>query len=134
MSVYSEKLKTVEWKKMVDKVRNRDDYQCKRCGAVNRFLHVHHQYYLPERDPWDYPMECFVTLCDTCHEKEHELLRSGYADIRLMMGSRQVSAEELISVSWILYHILGYLKPKELIEVLNEKLDSLIEERGVLRK
>jgi len=31
-------------------------------------LHVHHKQYLPQRDPWDYPLEKLITYCEKCHE------------------------------------------------------------------
>ncbi len=36
------------------------------------FLHVHHKYYILSKNPWDYPEEALVTLCNWCHWKFHE--------------------------------------------------------------
>ena len=36
-------------------------------------LHVHHKQYLPQRDPWEYPIEHLITYCENCHEGQHPL-------------------------------------------------------------
>jgi hypothetical protein len=32
-------------------------------------LEIHHLYYERGRDPWDYPDDAFLVLCDECHDK-----------------------------------------------------------------
>ena len=34
-------------------------------------LQVHHQYYIEDKLPWDYPNESLITLCINCHQEEH---------------------------------------------------------------
>ena len=34
--------------------------------------HSHHRKYIPNTDPWDYPDNLLVTLCENCHEIERE--------------------------------------------------------------
>lgn len=73
VKTYKEKLKDPRWQKMRLKVFERDEWYCARCGDSKSTLHVHHRYYLPNADPWDYPMEALVTLCENCHNDEQEL-------------------------------------------------------------
>ena len=35
-------------------------------------LHVHHNYYIAGKHPWEYPDEALVTLCWHCHEEKHK--------------------------------------------------------------
>jgi 5-methylcytosine-specific restriction endonuclease McrA len=35
-------------------------------------LQVHHNYYILDKLPWDYPNESLVTLCIDCHQKVHD--------------------------------------------------------------
>ena len=35
-------------------------------------LHVHHQYYIIGRQPWQYQLDCFQTLCVNCHYELHK--------------------------------------------------------------
>ena len=51
-------------------VLNRDEWCCQCCYDPESTLHVHHRYYEPKKDVWDYPLEAFVTLCKDCHEHE----------------------------------------------------------------
>lgn len=64
---YTEKLKHPNWQKRRLEVLNRDDFTCQECLDKNKTLHVHHLTYEYGRDPWDYPLYYFVTLCEDCH-------------------------------------------------------------------
>jgi len=50
----------------------RDGWKCRRCSNDQITLNVHHLKYFPDRDPWDYSEELLVTLCEDCHNKEHQ--------------------------------------------------------------
>ena len=34
-------------------------------------LHVHHQYYIKGKEPWDYDDSALITLCADCHQNRH---------------------------------------------------------------
>jgi phage terminase large subunit GpA-like protein len=70
---YSEKLKDPRWQKLRLLVFNRDKWKCKKCGDKNTTLNVHHIEYNQGAEPWDYPMQNFVTLCEHCHLEVEEL-------------------------------------------------------------
>lgn len=36
-------------------------------------LNVHHRYYIIDRMAWEYNQDALITLCQSCHQKEHEL-------------------------------------------------------------
>lgn len=67
---YTEKLKDPRWQKMRLQVLERDGWCCQLCFNGEDTLHVHHFYYERGREPWDYPIEAFTTLCESCHEDE----------------------------------------------------------------
>lgn len=69
---YLEKLKDPRWQKMRLKILERDDFTCQICYDTEITLHVHHRYYLRDTNPWEYPMEALVTLCEECHKDENE--------------------------------------------------------------
>jgi len=71
MSNYSEKLKDPRWQKKRLEVLERDNWKCQNCGDEESTLAVHHLYYEKGKEPWDYPLEAFKTLCEVCHEEEH---------------------------------------------------------------
>ena len=75
MSNYSEKLKDPRWQRKRLEVLNRDNFQCYHCFSKEKTLHVHHKYYSPGKNVWEYPIEALVTLCSECHHDEEEGLK-----------------------------------------------------------
>ena len=75
---YSEKLQDIRWKRRRDYIKKRDYYACQACFEHNKPLYVHHRYYEADKDPWDYPDNALVSLCQECHELENEHTREGY--------------------------------------------------------
>lgn len=72
---YSDKLKDPRWQKKRLEILERDEWQCQSCYDSEHTLHVHHRRYIPDRDPWDYPNQLLITLCESCHELEMEMLK-----------------------------------------------------------
>jgi 5-methylcytosine-specific restriction endonuclease McrA len=74
---YAEKLDDVRWKKFSKKIRERDNEACVWCKSKGRLNAHHRAYYFVKRyqmflDPWMYPENLLVTLCEQCHSKGHE--------------------------------------------------------------
>ncbi len=57
------------WQKKRLEVMQRDGFRCVRCGTDSQLLHVHHNYYVKGRKPWEYPNYAYQTLCEDCHPK-----------------------------------------------------------------
>ncbi len=70
MTAYLEKFKDPRWQKKRLKILERDNFTCQECSNQEMTLHVHHRYYKTKTDPWDYPNEALITLCEECHEIE----------------------------------------------------------------
>jgi len=68
---YSEKLRDPRWQKMRLKIMERDNFTCRKCLSTTETLNVHHKEYRPGCDPWEYPPEILITLCEPCHKGEH---------------------------------------------------------------
>lgn len=73
-SDYQTRLKSPHWQKKRLQVLNRDKWKCKLCKDEETTLHVHHLEYQTKKQPWEYPMSNFVTLCQHCH-REVEFLK-----------------------------------------------------------
>jgi hypothetical protein len=69
---YAEKLLDNRWQQRKTSIQIRDQFQCQKCQAKNETVHVHHRYYIPGRDPWDYPDNLLILLCAKCHKEEEQ--------------------------------------------------------------
>lgn len=67
---YKAKLLDPRWQKKRLKILERDNWSCQCCFDGENTLHIHHRYYLPDTEPWEYPDESLMTLCAECHEEE----------------------------------------------------------------
>lgn len=72
MKTYLEKLKDPRWQKKRLKIFERDEWTCQICYNVESTLNIHRRYYLNDNNPWDYPDDSFVSLCESCHNTEKE--------------------------------------------------------------
>jgi 5-methylcytosine-specific restriction endonuclease McrA len=61
-------LKSDDWKRKRWLVLNRDDHRCAYCGG--RATQVHHKKYA-RRNIGREPIEWLVSICNTCHRKQH---------------------------------------------------------------
>lgn len=74
--LYEKKLSDPRWKMKREKILDRDGHRCVWCGRTDH-LQVHHKYYMKYPDgrfaePWDYPDDKLITLCENCHRRWHE--------------------------------------------------------------
>lgn len=69
---YIELLKDPRWQKKRLEILQRDGWACQGCFDTESTLVVHHKRYLDAVNPWDYPDDLLITLCETCHEDERE--------------------------------------------------------------
>jgi len=94
---YIEKLQSPQWQKKRLEVFERDNFRCLSCDSKDEQLHVHHKTYVWDKDPWDYHIDNFETLCKSCHEIAendkakfndfvHDLLIMGYSHQELHMA------------------------------------------------
>ena len=92
---YSDKLKDPRWQKKRLEIMQRDEFMCQCCYDTESMLTVHHKYYIHGKDPWDYPDELLITLCNNCHATEESskgiitdlprvLLSDGYLSVQLV--------------------------------------------------
>lgn len=81
-SEYAEKLKSPKWQRRRLEIMERDNFTCQICGNKDATLNVHHLYYNDE--PWDAEDDCLITLCEECHEHEHDAghLQRAIQDLR----------------------------------------------------
>lgn len=81
---YSERLKHPKWQRKRLEIMHRDNFTCVKCGTDNKMLHVHHNKYYWNRNPWDYDNEELMTLCNDCHKKTHRNKADFYKIIKIL--------------------------------------------------
>ncbi len=87
---YMQKLRDPRWQKKRLEIMQRDNFICQRCYDGEITLNVHHNLYRSGYEPWDYPNETLVTLCEECHRDE-TLHRRDEEEL-LLLALRQVGA------------------------------------------
>jgi hypothetical protein len=75
---YSDLLKDPRWQKKRLEVFQRDKWACRSCGSTEKTLHVHHIIYKYGANPWEYPLDNFLTLCEPCHQLEERMKTEDY--------------------------------------------------------
>lgn len=82
---YFKKLKDPRWQKKRLEIFERDGWTCQNCSTSEETLHIHHRYYLKNKDPWDYPNDALVTLCENCHDFEKECMQELINDLNIIL-------------------------------------------------
>lgn len=146
MSKYSDKYKDPRWQKKRLEIFERDKWTCSSCVDDSATLHVHHKIYLPKREPWDYPNELLITLCERCHESETndmpiaekficESLKRNFLSNDLMRMAEEIQTMELLHTSEVVASVYGWAfrdpsVQRRLIDLYFQKLEEDRENRG----
>lgn len=75
MKTYSDKLKDPRWLARREIILVQSDHCCTQCEKTEddilseqgKKLEVHHVAYMRGREPWDYPDDLLIPLCNSCH-------------------------------------------------------------------
>lgn len=98
---YSEKLKSPLWQRKRLEVMQRDNFKCSCCSNDKIQLQVHHIEYFESLEPWEYPNDMLVTLCEPCHSKE--LIRFKYENKLLQsLKTNGFLADDILALSCII--------------------------------
>lgn len=108
---YLEKLRDPRWQKKRLEILSRDNWKCRYCQNAEQTLHVHHTFYKDGFEPWDYHDNSLMTLCADCHERESEVLRSAWAELRMALCNSGLGhSSEVCGVAYIFpTHFIGCL-------------------------
>lgn len=89
---YSDKLLSPHWQRKRQDVLTRDNYSCVLCSDTETTLHVHHLSYTYGKEPWEYELDNFQTLCKHCHKCVEAMKIEGYTPI---VSAKRVVSEEV---------------------------------------
>lgn len=106
---YSEKLKDPRWQKKRLEVLQRDDFTCQSCLDTESTLHVHHHWYEKGKNPWEYPDNCFITLCESCHENETDQRKGMEEQLLQTLREAGLSYNDVEQLGGLLHdYFVGY--------------------------
>lgn len=100
---YLASFKRPEWQKRRLEIMERDSWACKLCGDTQVTLNVHHKWYEFGKLPWEYPDECLETLCDHCHEMEHECKREHVSTLINTILNKGCFYDDLLGIAAVIY-------------------------------
>lgn len=70
-----------KWQKRRLEILNIYGFKCCSCHEENITLHVHHKWYNKGSKVWEYEDECFLVLCESCHENWHSMKKDFMAGL-----------------------------------------------------
>jgi hypothetical protein len=101
---YSELLRDPRWQKRRLEIMARDEWACQSCKCKTDTLNVHHKRYQWGLNPWEYPDDDLITLCEGCHEFEEDLKTiTIYNDLSSVSGLLNIQL-------WLYTNALVYAK------------------------
>jgi hypothetical protein len=56
---------------------------------------VHHEYYLPGKEPWEYPNEALIILCESCHRIEENGRKAAYFNLAVAISDAGFTREDI---------------------------------------
>ena len=136
---WKEQYKHPKWQEKRLKILERDNFSCLRCFGTEDTLHVHHKYYEKDKMIWEYPDECYLTLCNECHGLEHEEIKI-FNMLDLFPETQGTLLKEIICINhkfdmYNFYIVLDIIKNKaknyknlkRFLESVKDGIDNFIE-------
>jgi len=104
---YYELLRDPRWQRKRLEIMGRDNFTCTCCEEKDKQLHVHHFHYIRGREPWDYPDNLLITLCEECH-KEYEKRSMNIGDTLVeQLACAGLTGDDIMDIYISIYHIIN---------------------------
>jgi hypothetical protein len=108
----------------------RDEFECQQCGDGESTLCVHHLRYVQGWEPWDYPDDLLMTLCEECHNIEYECMKDSVDSLIEQIKDRGFLAG---SVSILAKAFNGLIMPYP-PEVMSDLISFSFMDEGTIRE
>jgi hypothetical protein len=102
---YSKKLQNPNWQRKRLEILQRDNFKCILCNSDNKELHVHHRWYQFGKNIWDYPDNCFETLCFECHEYIETNIKDSTSDLQVIIRKTHLNQDDYNCINQLLLHL-----------------------------
>ncbi len=123
---YFKNFKNPRWQKKRLEILERDEWKCSVCDDKESTLVVHHFWYgnikddtsgkLRRRLPWEYDNKDLTTLCEECHQEEHELRQDSEADLLQILKQQHFRYEDISSLSQCVINIGDDISPQDALD------------------
>jgi hypothetical protein len=137
---YRASFKDPRWQKRRLQILERDQWKCQKCGNTEEMLVVHHKWYGNARDqesgefrwryPWEYEDQDLITLCDSCHQGEHEELSSIEADLVQILKQAGFMSDDMVNLATPFVGVNSEFDAKEITEVIS----GVLSDKHIFRK
>ncbi len=117
---YSEKLKDPRWQKKRLEIMNRDDFKCVYCNNNELTLHVHHLRY--SKEPWNINNDYLITLCENCHDEEHNSRKSNEDYLLDVLKVKKFSTNDIVVLVGALERIECEYNSEEIMLIISYAL------------
>ena len=107
------------WIKKREEILNRDNRVCFYNKTHTGVMQVHHVYYLPNTDPWDYPDNALKTVCKVCNYNERFWQNEFRSIIKDLVSEYGYSYEQLFG------YLIGLRAPLSINNELRCELGGL---------
>lgn len=94
---FFQQYKHPEWQKKRLEVLERAGWCCDQCPEADKPLHVHHKRYIKGRKVWEYELDDFEALCESCHATNHEAKDRINEILAWIPGSMWAGAADLLA-------------------------------------
>lgn len=95
---YQEQIKSPKWQRRRLEILNRDNFTCQICGCQEKTLNVHHLMYDKNKEIWDYDDWQLITLCEDCHDNEHNSELKNIMNIIKSLQSKGITLFEIYTL------------------------------------
>jgi hypothetical protein len=92
---YTEKLRNPNWQRRRLEILQRDNFTCQLCLDTETELHVHHCYYTPGCEVWEYEDSALICYCKHCHAVVEHLKKESLDPIII---AKKSVCEDFISI------------------------------------
>lgn len=120
---YQKKLQNPLWQKKRLEILQRDNFQCKQCTSNEKELHVHHRWYQFGKEIWDYPEDCFETLCYECHQYIEMCIKDATSDMQLMIRKTVLDQDDYDIICRLLLYLseddLKQYNPRKIVDAID---------------
>ena len=97
-TTHATQLTDPRWQKKRLEILQRDNWKCQVCKNEKEQLEVHHIFYLPDWQLWEYSNDWLVTLCHKHHDQQKHHSKM-FTNLFIILKTKGFLAQDLLALS-----------------------------------